>query len=107
MARLLEWAGRLLPSLGLALVVASLMLVPRVATAEDPDPGPLVDCGTDCNVACQGYQPCKDNNCNRGGEDNPNLCSCAAASFASCATKCKCYRGFFTGNCFCDDAGGV
>lgn len=93
MTRLLEWAARLLPSVGLALLLASFLLVPGVASADDPGGGPdsIVNCKSYCAVGCLSTGQCGTSNACTGTTCTCNATGCGDACYCKVITNgCEC-----------------
>jgi hypothetical protein len=101
MARFPEIAARLLTSVGLALLVASFLLVPGLASA-DPGGGGGTQSGScaDCAVGCINGGSCRDTySCNPGVAGSTCTCDAAAVPYP-CAQNCECKLGT-GGSCSC------
>ncbi len=97
MARFQEVASWLLSSLGLALLVCSLVLVPTNTAMGDTPTQPTQCPGNVCDLGCVAGNACWNLNCPVGGQ-----CLCSAASVPPvgvCAMTCECKVG--TSDCFC------
>ena len=99
MARFQEIAGWLLSSLGVALLVCSLVLVPTSAVMGQGHGGggghgSGANCpGNVCDVTCVAGNTCWNQNC-------PTSCSCAALSPpGDCPGTCECKVGIL--DCYC------